>query len=56
MDMDIINVVSQVGFPIAVASYSLIVLNKTVSENTKVMIRLSEKMDKCDGKIERGEM
>lgn len=43
--MEIINVISQVGFPIAVATYSLVVLNKTVQENTKVMQRIANKLE-----------
>lgn len=45
MELDILQAISQVGFPIAVATYSLVVLNKTVRENTEVMIRISEKLD-----------
>lgn len=45
MELDILQAISQVGFPIAVATYSLVVLNKTVAENTKVMIKVSEKLD-----------
>ncbi|MDD4439118.1 MAG: YvrJ family protein [Tissierellia bacterium] len=44
-EMEIINVISQVGFPIAVATYSLVVLNKTVQENTKVMQRIANKLE-----------
>ena len=39
-----VSVISQVGFPIAVASYSLIVLNKTIQKNTEVMTRLCAKI------------
>lgn len=45
MEIDVLNAISTVGFPIAVATYSLVVLNKTVQENTKVMIQISEKLD-----------
>lgn len=48
MDMDIVQVVSQVGFPIAVACYSLIVLNKSIKENTLVMVKISEKIEGCE--------
>jgi hypothetical protein len=40
-----IQFISQVGFPIAVASYSLVVLNKTVQKNTEVMTRIAVKLD-----------
>lgn len=42
---EIVQVVSQVGFPITVAGYSLIVLNKTIQENTKIMTRIAAKLD-----------
>ncbi len=49
--MDLVQMISQVGFPIAVATYSLITLNKTIKENseiiaeqTAVMVRLCEKV------------
>ena len=45
MDMDILQAISQVGFPIAVASYSLVVLNKTVQKNTEVMTKIATKLD-----------
>jgi hypothetical protein len=35
MEFDIITVIGQLGFPIAVATYSLVVLNKTMKENTE---------------------
>ena len=43
--LDIVSVISQVGFPIAVAVYSLVVLNKTVQRNTDVMTRIAAKLD-----------
>lgn len=39
------QLISTVGFPIAVASYSLIVLNKTVQKNTEVMTKIATKLD-----------
>jgi hypothetical protein len=52
MEFDVINVISQVGFPIAVATYSLVVLNKTVQKNTEVMTKIATKMgiETDDGK------
>lgn len=44
MEFEILQAISQVGFPIAVASYSLVVLNRTIQENTKVLVRLEEKI------------
>jgi hypothetical protein len=45
MEFDMIQVISQVGFPIAVATYSLIVLNKTVQKNTEIMTKIAAKLD-----------
>lgn len=44
MEFDIVTVISQVGFPIAVATYSMVVLNKTIRENTKVVQALAVKL------------
>jgi hypothetical protein len=41
---ELIQFVSQVGFPIVVAMYSLVRLEKTVQENTKVMLSISERL------------
>lgn len=43
--MDLVQVISQVGFPIAVATYSLVVLNKTIQRNTDVMNKIATKLD-----------
>lgn len=45
MELDIIQLISQVGFPISVATYALVTLNKEIKKNTEVMIRISEKLD-----------
>jgi hypothetical protein len=45
MEQEIINFISQVGFPIAVATYSLVKLEKTIQENTKVMIQIAERLE-----------
>lgn len=45
MEFDIVQVISQVGFPIAVATYSLVVLNKTVQKNTEIMTKIAAKLD-----------
>lgn len=41
---EIVNIISTVGFPIVVAMYSLIRLEKTVKENTKVMEMIAVKI------------
>lgn len=43
--MDLTQLISQVGFPIAVATYSLVVLNKTVQKNTEIMTQIAVKLD-----------
>jgi hypothetical protein len=45
MEVEMVNFISQVGFPIAVATYSLVVLNKTVQRNTEVMTKIATKLD-----------
>lgn len=42
--MDLTQLISQVGFPIAVASYVLVILNKTVAKNTIVMQAIAIKL------------
>lgn len=42
--VDIVQVISQVGFPIAVATYSLVVLNETIKRNTDVMTKIAVKL------------
>ena len=46
---EIIQAISQVGFPIVVAMYSLIRLEKSVRENTAIMTKLYERMVIDDG-------
>jgi hypothetical protein len=54
--MDLVQVVSQVGFPIAVATYSLVVLNKTIQKNTeetqKNTLVVNQLLSKLEGKEE----
>ena len=45
MEFDVLAAISQVGFPIAVAAYSLIVLNKTIQRNTEIMTRIAARLD-----------
>lgn len=45
MEVDVLTAISQVGFPIAVATYSLVILNKTVQKNTEIMIKIAAKLD-----------
>lgn len=45
MEFDVLQAISQVGFPIAVATYSLVILNKTVQKNTEIMTKIATKLD-----------
>ncbi|WP_353853157.1 YvrJ family protein [Dehalobacter restrictus] len=40
MEYDLITLIGQLGFPIAVASYTLVVLNQTVKKNTECLIEM----------------
>lgn len=48
MEGTIVQAISTLGFPIVVAMYSLIRLEKTVKENTLIMTKIYEKLDKLD--------
>lgn len=37
MELDMVQLISQVGFPIAVATYCLVTLNKTMKEHSEVL-------------------
>ena len=55
VEMDILTAISQVGFPIAVAVYSLVTLNNTIKRNTEVMNRIATKLDiNCDEVTKEG--
>lgn len=43
-EVDILTAISQVGFPIAVAAFSLIKLNATIEKNTKVLNAIYTKL------------
>lgn len=49
VEMDILSAISQVGFPIAVAVYALVKLNKTMESVTKALTVISTKLDCNDG-------
>lgn len=51
MEMDFVQFISQVGFPIAVATYSLVTLNKTVQKNTEVMTKIAAKLNVDTGEV-----
>lgn len=43
---EITTLISNVGFPIAIATYIIVVVNKSIQELTKVVTALSEKIEK----------
>ena len=45
MDFDLGQAVSQVGFPIAVSIYSLVVLNRSVNRLAEIMTKVAAKLD-----------
>ena len=49
---EIAKIISSVGFPIAIASYVIIVLNKTLNENTMILTKLVEKMDNLECRLD----
>ena len=49
---EVAKLISSVGFPIAIASYVIIVLNKTLNENTMILTKLVEKMDNLEGRLD----
>ena len=45
---NIITLISNVGFPIAIATYVIVVLNKTLGEINQVLTKLVEKMENIE--------
>ena len=43
------SIISNVGFPIAIATYVIVILNKTLQENNEILTRLVEKIDFLGG-------
>lgn len=50
---ELVNLISSVGFPIAIATYVIIVLNKTLNENTLILTKLVEKMEQLEERINK---
>ena len=42
---DVMTIISNVGFPIAIATYIIVVMNKTLSESNELLTKLVEKID-----------
>lgn len=43
---EIMTYISSVGFPVVVAMYSLVRLEKTMQANTEIMTKLYERLDR----------
>ena len=48
---EIVQLISNVGFPIVIACYVIIVLNKTLEENNKILTNLVAKMENLEENI-----
>ena len=48
---EIAKLISSVGFPIAIATYTIVVLNKTLTENTLVLTKLIEKIEGMEDRL-----
>ena len=46
---DIINLIANQGFAIAMASYVIVVVNKSLNEMTKAVVTLTEKLENLEG-------
>ena len=49
---EIAKLISSVGFPIAIATYVIVVLNKTLNENTLILTKLVEKLDGLEARLD----
>lgn len=47
---EMIALISNQGFAIAMASYVIIVVNKSLNEMTKAVVTLTEKLENLEGK------
>lgn len=45
---EIITLVANQGFAIAIATYTIVVVNKSLNEMTKAVVTLTEKLEKGD--------
>ena len=46
---EIITLIANQGFAIAMASYVIVVVNKSLNEMTKAVVTLTEKLEKMEG-------
>ena len=45
---ELINLIANQGFAIAMASYVIVVVNKSLNEMTKAVVTLTEKLEKLE--------
>ncbi len=43
--MDLVEIISQVGFPIAVATFVLVKLDKTMSKVLEVLVKVADRLE-----------
>ena len=48
---EVVQVISNVGFPIAIACYVIIILNRTLEENNKILSQLVARFETMEEKI-----
>lgn len=49
MEIDLLKEIGNNGFAIGVAAYSLVVLNRTIAKNTKVLTQIATRLEVKDG-------
>ena len=50
---EIISIISNVGFPITIACYVIITLNKTLQDNNAILTKLVEKVEVIENKVDK---
>lgn len=48
---ELVNIVSNVGFPMAITVYVIVVLQKTLNENVLILTKLVEKIETLEDKL-----
>lgn len=50
---NVVNLISNVGFPIAIACYVIIVLNKSLEDNNKILTQLVAKVESIEESVKQ---
>ena len=45
---DVMSIISNVGFPVAIATYIIVVMNKTLTESNALLTKMVEKIDNIE--------